>query len=235
MSIFNNLDFIKIRLKMPLYLPKSYLIFSLIKKSDSPSISLELTARSSGSEGMNWEMVWEFIFFFWYVIVTKKNGCAVHTDTHTLAILEILHCLQTLNSLRIPILISLHQFSSVQLLSCVWLFATPWTAACQASCPSPTPRACSNSCPLNQWCHPTISSSVILFSSCLQSFLASESFPVSRLFTSDGQNIEVSASASVLQMNIQDEFPLGWTGWMHKVKACKILSWWAWSDGSSSL
>ena len=102
--------------------------------------------------------------------------------------------------------------SSVQLLSCVQLFATPWTVVCQASCPSPTPRACSNSCPSSQWCHPTISSSVIPFSSCLQSFLASESFPVSWLFTSGGQNIKVSASASVLPMNIQDWFLLGSTG-----------------------
>ena len=77
--------------------------------------------------------------------------------------------------------------------------------------PSPTPRACSNSCPLSQWCYPTTSSSVILFSSCLQSFQASGSFPMSRFFPSGGQSIEVSASATVLPMNIQDWFPLGWT------------------------
>ena len=79
-------------------------------------------------------------------------------------------------------------------------------------CPSPTPGACSNSCPLSRWCHPTISSSVVLFSSCLQSFLASGSFPVSWFLTSGGQGI--GASASVLPMNIQDWFPLGWTGWL---------------------
>ena len=79
-------------------------------------------------------------------------------------------------------------------------------------CPSPTPRACSNSCPSSWWCHSTISSSVIPFSSCLQSFPASESFPVSQFFSSGGQSIEASASASVLPMNIQDLFPLGWTG-----------------------
>ena len=88
---------------------------------------------------------------------------------------------------------------------------TPWTAAHQASCPSPTPRACSNSCPLSQWCHATISSSVVPFSSCLQSFPASGSFPMSQLFTSGGPSIGVSASASVLPMNIQDWFPLGWS------------------------
>ena len=79
-------------------------------------------------------------------------------------------------------------------------------------CPSPTPGAYSNSCPLHQWCHPTISSSVIPFSSHLQSFPASGSFPVGRFFKSDGQSIGVSASASVLPVNIQDWFPLGLTG-----------------------
>ena len=75
-------------------------------------------------------------------------------------------------------------------------------------CPSPSPRACSNSCPLSQWCHPIISSSVIPFASCLQSFPASGSFPVSQLFTSGSQSIAASTSASVLPMNIQDRFPL---------------------------
>ena len=78
-------------------------------------------------------------------------------------------------------------------------------------CPSPTPGACSNAHPLSRWCHPTISSSVVAFSSCLQSFPASGSFPVRQFFTSVGQNIGVSASASVLPVNIQDWFPLGLT------------------------
>ena len=77
-----------------------------------------------------------------------------------------------------------------------------------------TPGACSNSCPLSWWCHPTISSSVVPFSSHLQSFPASGSFPMSQLFASGGRNIGVSASASVLKMNIRDWFPLGWTGWI---------------------
>ena len=81
-------------------------------------------------------------------------------------------------------------------------------------CPLPMLRIYSNSCPLSRWCHPTISSSVIPFSSCLQSFPASGSFPMSQLFASGGQNIGVSASASVLPMNIQGWFPLGWTGWI---------------------
>ena len=80
-------------------------------------------------------------------------------------------------------------------------------------CPSPTPRACSNSCSSSCWCHPTISSSVVHFS-CLQSFPASGSFPVSQFFTSGGQSIGVSALTSVLPVNIQDWFPLGGTGWI---------------------
>ena len=79
-------------------------------------------------------------------------------------------------------------------------------------CPSPTPGAYSDSCPLSWWCHPTISSSVVLFSSCLQSFPASGSFPMSQQFASGGWSI--GASASVLPMNIQDWFPLGLTGWI---------------------
>ena len=80
-------------------------------------------------------------------------------------------------------------------------------------CPSPTPGVHPNTCPLSQWCHPTISSSVIPFSFCLQSFPASGSFPMNQLFTSGGQIIGVSASTSVLSMNTQDWSPLGWTGW----------------------
>ena len=81
-------------------------------------------------------------------------------------------------------------------------------------CPSPTLGAYSDSCPLSQWSHPTISSSVVPFSSCPQSLPASGSFPMSQFFTSGGQSIGVSASTSVLLMNIQDWFPLGWTGWI---------------------
>ena len=80
--------------------------------------------------------------------------------------------------------------------------------------PSPAPRVYSNSCPLRWWCPPTISSSVVLFSSCLQSFPASQSFPMSQFFPSGGQSTGVSASASVLPANTQNWFPLGWTGWI---------------------
>ena len=81
-------------------------------------------------------------------------------------------------------------------------------------CPSPTPGVYSNSCPLSQWCHPTISSSVVPFSSHLQSFPASGSFPMSQFFASGGQSTGVSASTQVLPMNSQDWSPLGWTGWI---------------------
>ena len=80
-------------------------------------------------------------------------------------------------------------------------------------CPSPTAKAYSDSCPSSQWCHPTISSSVMTFSSCLQSFPASGSLSVNQFFLSGGQSIGVSASTSVLPMNIQDWLPLGWTVW----------------------
>ena len=81
-------------------------------------------------------------------------------------------------------------------------------------CPSPAPGVYSNSSPLSQWCHPTNSSSVVPFSSCLRSFTASGSCQMSQFFTSGGQSIGASASASVLPMNIQDWFPLAWTGWI---------------------
>ena len=124
-----------------------------------------------------------------------------------------------LSQLPSPVPLPIHQpppcslclyfcFVSVQSLSHVQLFATSWTAPCQAPCPSPTPRVYPNSCPLSQWCHPAISSSVVPFSSYLQSFPASGSFPMSQFFTSHGQSIGASASASFLPINIQDWFPL---------------------------
>ena len=104
---------------------------------------------------------------------------------------------------------SVSQFSRSVMFDSLWPHGLQHT---RPPCPSPTPRTCSNSCPSSWWSHPTISSSVIPFSSCLQSFPASGSFPMSQLFTSGGQHIGASASASVLPMNIQDWFPLGLTG-----------------------
>ena len=108
------------------------------------------------------------------------------------------------------------QFSSVQFSRSV-VSDSLWPNGLQLArppCPSPTPRVHLDLCPLSCWCHPTISSSVVPFSAHLQSFPASGSFQMSQLFASGGQTIGVSASASVLPMNIQDWFPLGWTGWI---------------------
>ena len=102
--------------------------------------------------------------------------------------------------------------SSVQSFISAWLFATPWTTARQASLSITNSWSSPNPCPLCWWCHPTISSSVVPFSSCPQSFPASESFQMSQLSASGGQSIRVSASTSVPPMNSQDWSPLGWTG-----------------------
>ena len=104
------------------------------------------------------------------------------------------------------------QFSSVQSLSCVWLFATPWIAACQASLSVTNSRSLFKLMSIKLVMD--FLSSVIPFSSCLQSFPASGSFPMSQFFTSGSQSIGFSALASVLSKNIQDWFPLGWTGWI---------------------
>ena len=104
--------------------------------------------------------------------------------------------------------------SLVQLLSRVQLFATLWTAARQASLSIANSRSLLKLMSLSRWCYPTISSSVVPFSSCFQSFQASGSLPMSSFFPSGSQSIGVSASASVLPMNIQDWFPLGQTSWI---------------------
>ena len=130
-----------------------------------------------------------------------RNGTGTHARTHVKAV----YCHSAyLTYMRV-------QYSSVTQ-SCPTL-CDLMDCSTRLSCPSPTPGACSNSCPLSRWCHPTISSSVIPFFFCLQSFPAAGSFPMSQLFVSGGQSIGVSASTSVLLMNIQDWFPLGWTGW----------------------
>ena len=108
--------------------------------------------------------------------------------------------------------LSLHQFSSVTQ-SCPTL-QPHGLQHTRLPCPSPTPRACSNSCPSSQWCHQTTSFSVIPFSSCIQSFPASRSSPMSQFFVSRGQSIGVSAPKPVIPMNIQDWIPLWWAGWI---------------------
>ena len=118
--------------------------------------------------------------------------------------------------LHFQVSLSSRGFSSVQfgcsvMSSCLWPHGLQHT---RPPCPSPTPRVHPNPRPVSRWCHPTISSSVIPFSSCLQSFPASGSFQMSQFFTSGGQSIGVSALSSVLPMNTQDWSPLGWTGWI---------------------
>ena len=128
-------------------------------------------------------------------LLVKKKNC------------KLAFCFTYISDLRFP-------STSVQLLSHFQLFLIPWTEAPQVSLSITNSRGYSNSCPLSWWCHATILSSVIPFSTCLQSFPASGSFPMSQFFASGSQSIGVSASASVLPMNIQDWFPLGWTGWI---------------------
>ena len=112
--------------------------------------------------------------------------------------------------------LQVNRISSVQF-SCLVVSDSLWPQGLQHArppCPSPAPGVYSNSGPLSRRSPPTILSSVIPFSSCLQSFPASGSFQMNQFFTSDGQSIRLSASSSVLPMNIQDWFPLGWTGWI---------------------
>ena len=137
-----------------------------------------------------------FIAALFTIAQTKKQPKCPSTDGHTHAHDRI--------------------FSSVQFSRSV-LSNSLWPQGlhhARPPCPSPTPGVYWNSCPSSWWCYPTISSSVIPFSSCPQSFLASGSFPVSQLFASGDQSIGVSASASVLPLNIQDWFPSGTTGWI---------------------
>ena len=140
---------------------------------------------------------------------------------------KFLHFFLMANKGAISILIHIpSQFSSVQFSRSV-VFDSLRPHGLQHArlpCPSPTPRVNPNSCPLSQWCYPTISSSVVPFSSCPQSFPPSGSFPMSQFFTSGGQSIGVSASTSVLPMKTQNWSPLGWTGWI-SLKSMTISTW----------
>jgi len=153
-----------------------------------------------GREGMGLDAM---ISVFW--MLSFKQAFSLSSFT----LIKRLFSSSSLSAIRVVFYL---QFSSVAQ-SCLDS-VIPWTAARQASRPSPTPGAYSNSCPLRQWYHPTISSSVVPFSSHPQSFPASGSFPMSLFFASGGQSTGVWASASVLPTNIQDWFPLGWTGWI---------------------
>ena len=140
--------------------------------------------------------------------------CFTATASHCVTLVPL--TTEALQRLTVQSHFARHYFSFLQFTS----VAQPCPTICdpmdcsRPPCPSTTPRVYSNSCPLSRWCHPTISSSIIPFSSCLQSFPASGSFQMSQFFASGGQSIGVSASASVLPRNIQDWSPLGWTGWI---------------------
>ena len=131
------------------------------------------------------------------MLFPRVNKNFLHPSDENKQMIEISHQLHSV------------QFSHSVLSDSLWPHGLPHASL---PCSSPTPGACSNSCPLSQWCHPTILSSVIPFSSCPQSFPASGSFPVSQFFASSGQNIGASTSASVLPMNIQNWFSLGLIG-----------------------
>ena len=137
------------------------------------------------------------------------NWATKHTDKNTEEFRDFNNLPEVTSRTKIC-----NQFSSVQSLSRVWLFATPWITARQTSLSITNSRSSLNSCPSSRWCHPAISSSVIPFSSCPQSLPASGSFPVSQLFAWGGQSIGVSALASVLPMNTQGWSPSEWTGWI---------------------
>ena len=136
-----------------------------------------------------------------------------HTQNHWIGHIKfwwsVLYCKTNLKRLLLKCIISSVQFSHSVVSNTLQPHGLQHA---RPPCPSPTPRVYTNSCPLSRWCHPTISSSVIPFSSSLQSYRTSGSFQMNQLFASGGQSIE--ASASVLPMNIQDWFPLGLSGWI---------------------
>ena len=134
---------------------------------------------------LNSEFVWIKIYYCYHIILLKQLSIALYSSSV--------------------------QFSYSVVSDSLWPHGLQHP---RPPCPSPNPGAYSNSCPLIQWCHPTISSSVTPFSSCFQSFPASGSFQTSQLFASGGQSIGASASASALPMHIQDWFPLGWIVWI---------------------
>ena len=136
---------------------------------------------------MEWHLVHCVHFYSRYTTVLISSGCC--NKVHRLSVLSSVQFSRSVMSNSLPSHESQH--------------ARP-------PCPSPTPGAYSNSCPLSQWCHPAISSSVVPFSSCPQSLPASGSFPMSHLFTWGGQSIEVSASASVFPMNTLISFKMDW-------------------------
>ena len=146
-----------------------------------------------------------------YLIQNKRKRKNIFLVMINLRLYSLSLHIQHTAVLIILIMLYIVSLSSVQFCCSLWPHGLQHT---RPPCPSTTPGAYLNSCPLSQWCHLTTSSSVVPFSFCLQSFPASGSFLMSQFFASGGQSIGVSASASVLPMNIHDWFPLGWTGWI---------------------
>ena len=147
---------------------------------------------------------WRILNHEWVLNFVKRCFC-IYWDEHMVFYSSVFWC---------GVSYWLIHFSSFQFSCSIMSDSSSSPQHTRRPCPSPTPRVHPNACPLSQWCHPTISSSVVPFFSCPQSFPASGSFQMSQHFTSGGQSSRVSASTSVLPMNTQDWSPLGWTGWI---------------------
>ena len=156
-------------------------------------------------------------FIFLGSKITKDGGCSSEIKRRLLLGRKVMTNLDSILKRReIALSTKVHIVSSVQFSRSVTSesLRSHESQHARPPCPSSTPRVYSNSCPSSRWCHPAISSSVVLFSSCPQSLPVSGSFPMSQLFAWGGQSTGVSALASVLPMNTQDWSPLGWTGWI---------------------
>ena len=188
----------------------SGLLFPSPGDLSNPGIEPESLISSALAGGLfttcaTWEAQYTFNKCLYSILAIRNYVCQWNKYIFLSSCFLKLHCLVDTNV-----------FSSVQFSRSV-VSDSLWPNEPQHArppCPSPTSRVHPNPCPLSWWCHPTISSSVVPFSSCPQSFPASGSFPMSRLFASGDQSIGVSASTSVLPMNTQDWSPLGWTGWI---------------------
>ena len=192
-------------MSIELVMPSNHLIFCcpLLLPSVFPSIKV---FASESAIHIRWPKYWSFSFS-----INEYSGLIFFRIDW----FDVLGLQGTLESLLHRLTMNLSSVNSVRHSVMFYSLQPHGLQHTRPPCPSPNPRVYSNSCPLSRWCHPTISSSVVPFSSCLQSFPASGSFPMSQFFTSGGQNTGVSASASVLPMNTQDWSPLGWTHWIY--------------------
>ena len=152
-----------------------------------------------------------FLIFWRISILFSIVPTSIYISTNSAWEFSFLYILANISYFHVFLIITILQVV-VQSLSHVWLFVTPWTAAHQAPLSITNSQSLLNSCPSSRWCHPTISSFVVPFSFCLQSFPTSGSFSITQLFLSGGQSIGASASGSVFPVNIKDWFPLRLTG-----------------------